>query len=394
MRCRLLLMLFGGALGVTFGLVGCKNESPGESGAAAAVPEVTVAHPAMKLVPDYAEYTGRTEAVDSVDIRSRVSGYLKKTDFKAGDTVKTGQVLFLIDPDTFQAEYDNAKAQVTALTARRDRLKKDVERYTVLLPQKAVSQQDYDKAVADELETAGNIDSAKATLEHANLMLNFTRIMAPCDGRIGRDLISVGNLVAADSTVLAHIVSIGQIYALFDVDENAFQHYQKYEAELKGDAKLKHEGEVQLRRATDEKFIHTGKIDFIDTELNRNTGTVKVRAVFDNKNDMMKPGEFADIRIPLGDPTDSLTVPEDAVGSDLGRKYVYVVDDKDTVHYTPITTGISRDGYIVVRSGLKPEDWVIVDGIQRARDGATVKAPRPADATPKSSEPSPAKASG
>lgn len=376
---RCLSNLIAGALCATLGLVvaGCKNESPGETGAAAAVPEVTVAHPAMKLVPDYAEYTGRTEAADSVDIRARVSGYLKKTDFKAGDIVKTGQILFLIDPDTFQADYDKAKAQVTALTARLDRLKKDVERYTVLLPQKAVSQQDYDKAVSDELETAGSIDGAKAALEHSDLMLKFTRVMAPCDGRIGRDLISVGNLVAADTTVLAHIVSIGQIYVMFDVDENAFQHYQKFEAELKGEAKLKHEGDVELRRVTDKKFIHAGKIDFIDNELNGTTGTVKVRAVFDNKDDQIKPGEFADIRIPLGDPSDSLTVPEVAVGSDLGRKFVYVVDKDGKVHNTPITVGASREGYIVVESGLKPDDWVIVDGLQRARDGATVKANRP-----------------
>ena len=140
------------SLSATVGLVvaGCKNESPGETGAAAAVPEVTVAHPTMRIVPDYAEYTGGTDALDSVDIRARVSGYLQKINFKAGDTVTTGQLLFQIDPDPFQADYDKAKAQVTGLDLRLDRLKKDVERYTILLPQKAVSQQDFDKAVADE----------------------------------------------------------------------------------------------------------------------------------------------------------------------------------------------------------------------------------------------------
>ena len=346
------------------------------------LPEVTVANPSVRQVPDYAEYTGRTDALESVDIRSRVSGYLKKIDFKPGDEVPTGKVLFQIDPDPFQADVDKAKAQVTTLTTRLARLKKDVERYTALLPQKAISQQDYDKAVADEQETASSIDGAKAAMEHANLMLKFTRVTAPCDGKIGRDLISVGNLVAADTTVLAHIVSVGQIYVYFDVDENAFQRFQKYEAQLSGSSKLKHEADVQMRRATDEKFSHSGKIDFIDVELNRNTGTIKVRAVFDNKDDQIKAGEFADIRLPLGNPADSLTVPEEAVGSDLGRKYVFVVDKQDKVHYTPITTGTARDGYIVVRSGLKPDDQVIVDGIQRARDGVTVKAQRAADEKP------------
>ena len=258
-------------------------------------------------------------------------------------------------------------------------MKKDVERYTILLPQKAVSQQDYDKAVADELETASSIDGAKAALEHADLMLKFTRVTAPCDGKIGRELISVGNLVNADLTVLAHIVSVGEIYVYFDVDENAYQRYQKYEAELKAKSKTRstHADTVQLRRVTDEKFSHDGQIDFIDTELNRNTGTIKVRAIFDNKDDMIKAGEFADIRIPLGDPTESLTIPEDAVVSSLANKFAYVVDNQGQVHQTPIKLGAARDGYVVVRSGLKPEDWVIVDGLQRARDGATVKAIHP-----------------
>ena len=208
-------------------------------------------------------------------------------------------------------------------------------------------------------------------------MLKFTRVTAPCDGRIGRELISVGNLVNADITVLAHIVSVGQLYVYFDVDENAFQRFQKYEAQLKGSSKLKHEAEVQMRRATDEKFSHDGKIDFIDTELNRNTGTIKVRAIFDNKDDMIKAGEFADIRIPLGDPTESLTISEDAVVSSLANKFAYVVDKEGQVHQKPIKLGAARDGYVVVRSGLKPEDWVIVDGLQRARDGATVKPQKP-----------------
>jgi len=355
---------------------GCKETST-EQPAAKSLPDVTVAHPALRRIPDYAEFTGRTDALDSVDLRARVSGYLQKINFKPGDEVTTGQLLFQIDPDPFQAALDQAKGQVTALTARSERLKKDVERYTTLLPQKAISQQDFDKAVAEQQETAGSLDGANAAVEHAQLMLKFTKVTAPCDGRIGRNLISVGNLVAADTTVLAHIVSVGQIYAYFDVDENTYQRYQKLEAEMKADPKPRAKAVVELRRATDDTFAHAGKIDFIDTELNRNTGTIKVRAVFDNNDDQIKPGEFAEIRIQIGDPTDSLTIPEDAVGSDLGRKYVFVVDAHGKVHYTPITTGTARDGYIVIRSGLKPADWVVVDGIQRVRDGATVKPPKP-----------------
>ena len=357
---------------LSLALAGCKREPPAL--AATPPPVVMVSQPVEREITDYYEYTGRTAAVDAVEIRARVSGYLVKVNFRDGAVVKKGDLLFLIDPRPFQAVLDQAKGQVTQLEARLARAEADVARDERLLPKGAASQKDLDQAVADRGEARAGIQSARAAVDRAALDLEFTRVIAPINGRISRHLIDEGNLVTADTTLLTTIVSIDPMYAYFDVDERAVLHVRQ----------LIREGKVQSARdvatvqvllglANETGFPHRGTINFVDNQVNPQTGTLRLRGVFPNENEALEPGYFARVRLLIGQPHRALLITERAIDTDQGQKIVYVVNDKNEVVSRPIRVGALHDGLRVLEEGVQPGERVIVNGLLQVRPGITVE---------------------
>src|SRR5712692_3389998 len=279
-------------------LVGCKREPP----ALAATPPtvVMVSQPVEREITDYNEYTGRTAAVEAVEIRARVSGYLIKVNFREGFVVKKGDLLLQIDPRPFQAVLDQAKGQVTQLEARLARAEADVTRDQRLLPKGAASQKDLDQAVADRGETRAAIQSARAAVARAALDLEFTQVTAPISGRISRYLLTEGNLVTLDSTLLTTIVSIDPMYAYFDADEGTVLHVRQLIREGKAHSARDSEVTVLLGLANETGFPHHGTINFVDNQVNPQTGTLRLRGVFANETEVLAPGYFARVRLLIG----------------------------------------------------------------------------------------------
>jgi membrane fusion protein, multidrug efflux system len=371
------LLMFS-VLVVTFGLAlgGCKHEPPAL--AATPPPVVMVSSPVEREVSDYYEYTGRTAAVDTVEVRARVSGYLVKVNFQEGSVVKKGDLLFLIDPRPFQAVLDQAKGQVAQWEAKLARAEADVTRYERLLPKGAASQKDLDQAVADRGEARAAIQSARGVVDRAALDLEFTRVTAPISGRTSRYLITEGNLVTTDSTLLTTIVSIDPMYAYFDADERMVLHVRQLILEGKvHSARDVNTVPVLLGLANETGFPHHGTLNFVDNQVNPQTGTLRLRGVFANEivgsNEVLAPGYFARVRLLIGQPHRALLITERAVDTDQGQKIVYVVNDKNEVVSRPISLGALHDGLRVIEEGVQPGERVIVNGLLQVRPGITVE---------------------
>jgi RND family efflux transporter MFP subunit len=359
---------------ITFCLAlgGCKREPPAL--AATPPPVVMVSQPVERQITDYYEYTARTAAVKAVEVRARVSGYLVKINFRDGSMVKTGDLLFQIDPRPFQAVLEQAKGQVGQWEAKLARAEADATRDQRLLPQRAVSQKDLDQAVSDRGEARAAIQSARGAVDKAALDLEFTRVTAPISGRVSRHLIDEGNLVTADSTLLTTIVSIDPMYAYFDADERSVLHVRQ----------LIREGKVQSARTVDTMpvllgladetgFPHRGTINFVDNQVNPQTGTLRLRGVFPNEDEALEPGYFARVRVIIGQPRSALLVTERAIDTDQGQKIVYVVNDKNEVVSRPISLGALHDGLRVIEEGVQPGERVIVNGLLQVRPGIIVE---------------------
>jgi len=359
---------------VTFGLAlaGCKRQPPAL--AATPPPVVMVSPPVQREVTDYYEYTARTAAVTAVEVRARVSGYLVKVNFQEGVVVKKGDLLFQIDPRPFQAVLDQAKGQVAQWEAKLARAEADVARDERLLPKGAASQKDLDQAVADRGEARAAIQSARAAVDRAALDLEFTRVTAPINGRISRHLIDEGNLVTADTTLLTTLVSIDPMYAYFDADEGSVLRVRQ----------LIREGKVQSARdvatvpvllalANEPGFPHRGTINFVDNQVNPQTGTLRLRGVFPNEPEVLAPGYFARVRLLIGQTHGALLVTDRAIDTDQGQKIVYVVNDKNEVVSRPISLGALHDGLRVIEEGVQPGERVIVNGLLQVRPGLTVE---------------------
>jgi RND family efflux transporter MFP subunit len=374
MTCNLRLAL--GVLGVLLS-VGCgRTPRP----ATPTVPLVTVALPIEREVVDHEEFTGRTDAVSRVDIRARVSGYLVKVNFKDGDIVKLGELLYEIDPRPFQADLDLAKGALEKLGAQKKLLDIQVERYRKLAEKAAASQQDVDQYMAQQAENIGALKSARAQVERAQLNLDFTRITAPIAGKMSRTLLTVGNLVNADSTLLTTLMSIDPIYAYFNVEEPTLLRVQKMKRE--GILKQRfNQVQVQMGLADDVKraFPLRGTLDFANNTVDPQTGTILVRGTFanpyelPNRPPLLMPGLFVRVRLDMGPPHKTLLVSERGIGTDQGQKFVYVVNKDNKVAYCRVRLGLVFDGLQAIEEGLHSGDRVVVNGLQRVRPGIEVK---------------------
>jgi RND family efflux transporter MFP subunit len=355
-------------------LTGCQ-ETPTE--AAPSALSVTVSVPLERETAEYEDFTGATEAVESVEIRARVTGYLTKVWFTEGTEVKKGDRLFEIDPRPFQAKYERERAQIEVRQADVKFREAELARAKGLLPKNAISQSDYDRAVAAHEQAAASLAEARAAAAEAKLDLDFTELFSPITGEISRARVTPGNLVNADQTPLTSVVSLDPMYVYFDADERTVLDFAK--AVREGRVKV-HEGQrslVWMGLANEEGFPHQGVLEFAENRFDTTTGTIRLRGVFQNPQlsvggRMLMPGLFVRVRVPLGEPYQALMIAERAIGTDQGQKYVLVVNEKNEVESRRVTLGRLEGRLRVIEKGLRPGERVIVSGQQRARPGATV----------------------
>jgi RND family efflux transporter MFP subunit len=340
-------------------------------------PEVGVSRVVERDVTDFFETTGRTTAVESVEVRARVSGYLVAIGFKDGDEVKPGDVLFEIDPRPYEAQLLQAQGELARWEASKRKAEADLARNQRLLPTGAASQKELENAIAAKGTADAEIMSARGRLDQAQLNLEFSKVRAPIAGRVSKANVTVGNLVEA-STLLTTVVSTHPMWMYFDIDERTMLDYRKRYRETHADAPQIPNASalqipVEIGLANEDGFSRKGTMDFADNQVNPDTGTILARAVFANEDRSLSPGLFVRLRLPIGDPARSLLVSERAIGTDQGTKYVLVVNDQNVVEYRAVKLGPLSDGLRVIREGLKPGERVITAGLQRARPGITVK---------------------
>ncbi|OYX72231.1 MAG: efflux transporter periplasmic adaptor subunit [Rhizobiales bacterium 32-66-11] len=363
-----------------FVLAGCSQP---QQQAAPPPPTVTVAKAKSQTITDYDEYVGRFVAINEVNVHARVSGYLAQIHFTDGQLVKEGDLLFTIDQRPFKIALDSAQANLAVAKANLDFAQTDLERARTLLQDKtsnAISKQAFDQRTQTERTAAATVQAQEAAVASAKLDLEFTELRAPVDGRIGDRRVSVGNYVlggsGASPTLLAIIVSTDPIRFEFTFDEASLLRYQRL-----NEGKALTGGPVKLKLIDDKSFVHVGKMDFLNNVVDRATGTIRGRAVFDNKNDLFRPGMFARIQLPASAPYQALTVPDVAIGSEQLRKFVYVVGPENVIQQKFVEIGQLEGTARVVKSGLTPEDLVVVNGLMRVRPGVKVT-PQEAPATP------------
>ncbi|HEV3084045.1 MAG TPA: efflux RND transporter periplasmic adaptor subunit [Gemmataceae bacterium] len=335
-------------------------------------PEVKVSLPVTRQVTDYEDFPGRLDAVNAVEVRARVSGYLDKMHFTEGADVKKGDVLFEIDPRPYKAELARAEGNVAQSEGHLKRLEADYQRALTLYPKGAMGREDFDRTTGDRTEAVGALAVSRAARDMARLNMEFTKVLASQNGRISRRMIDPGNMVKADETPLTTIVSLDPIYAYFDLDERTTLRLQRLFRQDKikwaTDAGLP----VLLGLADEDAFPRQGTINFADNRVDADTGTWRLRGLFKNADHALSPGMFVRIRLPVGTPYQATLISEQAISSDQGRKYVYVVDKSDKVESRPIKIGRLHDGLRVITSGLKTDDRVVVSGLQRVRPGMEV----------------------
>ena len=350
-------------------LISCNKQAPPPE---SQPPPVTIAKPVQKEIIEWDYYTGRTAAVENVNITPRVSGYIDNVSFRAGDRVNKGDLLFVIDPRPYQAALDQAKAQLRQAEANQQLQEANFARQDKLRQTGVIAKEDFDTALSNKNQAAARVLAGAASVESAQLNLTFTRVISPIRGLIARELVTVGNLVQTDTTLLTNIVSVDPIYAYFNVDERSVLRYQQ-QVRLGKLPNARHEAvSVYLQLANENGFPHQGSIDFINNQFNTSTGTLEVRGLFSNANGVLIPGAFVRIRVAGSPLTQALLVSDRAVGTDQGQKYVLVVDKDNVVVVKPVVLGPEAEGLRVVRTGLTADDQVIINGIVNARPGSKV----------------------
>jgi RND family efflux transporter MFP subunit len=331
-----------------------------------------VANPLTQEVTEWAEYTGRLEAVETVEVRPRVDGYINSINFTEGQKVKAGDLLAVIDPRPFQAQVNRLEAQVTQAEAALQLADANLKRAIRLIENKAISQEEADIRKSESLQASADVAAAEAELAAAQLDLDFTRVIAPIDGIADRHIVSAGNLVN-NSTVLTTIVPHSPIYAYFEVDERSFlRDIRRHQGDAKAGNKTNLNALAEMGLDDEPGFPHMGLIDFTSNRLNPNTATITLRALFENADEFLTPGLFARVRIPLGDAKQSVLIPDAAISSDQSLKYVWVLGKDNMPERRTIELGPKFQGLRIVRSGLSADEQIVINGIQYVRAGAPV----------------------
>jgi multidrug efflux system membrane fusion protein len=372
----------GIALALAGTLLASCGQNPPQQQAAPPPPAVTVAAPIERTITDHDEYVGRFVAVDSVEIRARVSGYLDKIHFKDGQMVKEGELLFTIDKRPFQTALDQAKAALERSRAELAFAQGDLDRAAQLVRDKTITQQTFDQRTQVKRVAEANVAAQEAAVRQAELDLEFTDLRAPVSGRIGDRRVSIGNLVTGGAggttTLLATIVSTDPVRFEFTFDEASYLRYERLAADgnvnaRRDDIAARGGSTVVRLKLIDEKdFIHVGRMDFVDNVIDRSTGTIRGRAVFANAQGIFTPGMFARVQVPGSAPYTALVIPDTAIGSEQARKFVYVVRPDNSVAQKYVELGQLSEGDRVIKSGVEPTDSVIVEGLMRARPGIKV----------------------
>jgi RND family efflux transporter MFP subunit len=361
--------------GVVMAVAGCAR---GPSEAPTTAPTaVTVSHPVERSVTDYADFTARTAAVDSVEVRAHVWGYLDKVNFKEGALVKKGDVLFELDPRPYQALLNQAKGKLSQDEAQLKYDEAEYQRNVRLVATGAVSRSDLDKTAAARGVDKANVAADKASVASRQLDLEYTKVTAPVSGRVSRYVVTVGNLIQSGDqgggTLLTTIVSVDPMYAYFDVDERTVLRVHQLIREGKAKSARESEISVMLCLANEDGFPHQGSINFVDNQVNPKTGTLRLRGVFPNQDESLSPGFFARVRVPIGFAHYGLLISDRAIDTDQGQKIVYVVDKGNKVTSRPVRVGALHDGLREITEGVKPGEQIIVNGLQQVRPGMTVE---------------------
>jgi multidrug efflux system membrane fusion protein len=343
-------------------------------------PQITVAAAIDREITEWDEFTGRLEAIDSVEIRPRVSGYIAAIAFREGAIVRRGDLLFQIDPRPFQAEVDRLRAELTRARATVQRAGSELQRAERLRAENAISHEEHDRRAAFAQESAAHVSAVEAALRAVELNLEFTRITSPITGRVSRAFVTEGNLVASgpgQATLMTTVVSLDPIHAHFDADERVFLRYAPRLA-LARSGQAARAGTrislpIRMALVTEEGFPREGQMDFLDNRLDPASGTIRARAVFRNSDGVLAPGLFVRLRVAGSGRSRAVLIQDRAVGTDLDKKFVYVVGDDNTIQYRPVALGPIADGLRVVRSGISAGDRVVINGLQRVRPGAKVE---------------------
>lgn len=335
-------------------------------------PTVTISLPIAREISEEIEFIGHTEAIKAVELHARVSGFIDQVAFKDGEIVEEGDLLFQIDPRPFDAEVDRDQAALAVAKARAKRAAADLARAQKLIKGRTITQEEYDQTFANEAEAAASVKQAEANLRSSKLNREFSTVTAPVAGRVSRAMITKGNLVngsMGNATLLTTIVPVDPIYATFDIDEATLLRVAR---NARDPDYPRPPADMQL--ANEAGFPHHGQIDFLDNKVDPATGTIRGRAEFPNADGVISPGMFAKVRVRRADKRPALLVSDRAVGVDQNRKYLLVVNGENQVDYREVLTGPLVDGLRAIEKGLKADEWVIVNGLQRARPGITVQA--------------------
>jgi len=371
-----------------------------QQGGAPPPPAVTVAKPVKRAVTDFDEYVGRFTAINSVEVRARVSGYLDGVHFTDGQIVKQGDLLFTIDKRPFQNTLDQARANLAQAKSNLAFTESDYTRGQQLVRDKTITEQIFEQRAQAYRNAQASVSNNEAAVRQAELDIEFTELRAPVNGRIGDRRVSPGNLVtggtSGNTTLLATIVSTDPIYFEFTFDEASFLRYERMSKTGTDVASRGGSVPVALKLIDERDFVHQGRMDFVDNVIDRSTGTIRGRAVFANPNNIFTPGMFARVRVPASPSSEALLVPDAAIGAEQVRKYLLVVDASDMVRQKYVSLGqVMSDGLRVIKEGLAPDDRVLISGLMQARagmkvrpqeQGATPAVPGPAGAPPQPSK--------
>jgi RND family efflux transporter MFP subunit len=363
----------GALLVALLALNGCRSEATPATQAPA--PQVSVASALERDVTEWDEFTGRLEAVESVDVRPRVTGYIQSVNFTEGSTVHKGDLLFVIDPRPYRAQLSKAEAELARAVASAELAASDAARSEKLVDIKAVSREEYDSRINASREAKANVAAARAAVDAAKLDLEFTRITSPIDGRVSKAVVTAGNLVTGGANaapLLTTVVSLDPMYVTFEGDEQIYLKYNELSRRGERTSSRDAANPVLMGLANEDGYPHRGAMVFVDNQVDPRTGTIRARAAFENKGGYLTPGLFARVKLLGHNSYHAVLVDDRAIGTDQSQKFVYVVDAENKIAYRPVKVGRLTDGLRIVQQGLQPGETVVVNGMQRIRPGVVV----------------------